>query len=128
IDRAAALVAACGSDADNLVVVLTARSLNDKLHIVARVNEAARRDRMMQAGANVAQSPYELYGSSLAASAVSPVVLDIHGLPLLRLGTEEMRMPGGSAFVGATAEQIRRGHPLVQLIALRREGDVRLWH
>jgi voltage-gated potassium channel len=71
IDRAVGLVAAADADAANLVVVLTARATAPNLRIVSRVNEAAWLQRIKNAGADVAQSPYESYGQLLADSAVT---------------------------------------------------------
>ena len=115
IDRADALIAACDADSENLVVVLTARSTarstNGRLKIVSRVNEVAWHDRLKQAGADVVHSPYPSYGMSLAASAMSSVVLDLHDLPLLGLGTEEIQIPTGSPITGLTSAQILEAHP-----------------
>src|ERR1700722_19781770 len=41
IDRAQGLIATLGSDADNLFVTLTAKTLNTKLHLSVRVSEEA---------------------------------------------------------------------------------------
>jgi voltage-gated potassium channel len=71
IDRAVGLVAAADTDAANLVVVLTARATAPNLRIVSRVNEAAWLQRIKNAGADVAQSPYESYGQLLADCAVT---------------------------------------------------------
>jgi len=71
IDRAVGLVAAADTDAANLVVVLTARATAPNLRIISRVNEAEWLQRIKNAGADVAQSPYESYGRLLADSAVS---------------------------------------------------------
>ena len=59
---------------------------------------------MTQTGADVALSPYDSYGMSLAASAVTPAFLDVHNLPLLGLGTEEVEVSDGSPLVGQTPE------------------------
>ncbi len=71
IEKAHALVAAADQDSENLVVVLTARSLRPDIRIVSRVNQQTWLRRIMQAGADVAESPYETYGSRLAAAALS---------------------------------------------------------
>lgn len=71
IDRAAALIAAADQDSENLVVVLTARSMRHDLRIVSRVNRASWLVRMRRAGADVAESPYESYGERLATCAVA---------------------------------------------------------
>lgn len=71
IERAEALVATADQDSENLVVVLTARSVRPDLRIVARVNQATWLKRMKAAGADVAESPYERYGVRLATAALS---------------------------------------------------------
>jgi voltage-gated potassium channel len=70
IERARALIAAVDSDASNLVIALTARSLRPDLHVVSRVNDAEWRRRILMAGANDVISPYESAGRLLAGAAV----------------------------------------------------------
>jgi voltage-gated potassium channel len=128
IDRADALIAACDADSENLVVVLTAHSTRADLRIVSRVNETAWLERMQHAGADVAQSPYPTYGMSLAAAAVSSAVLDLHDLPLLGLGTEEIQISDGSPLVGTTTAEALQAHPFVFVVGLRREDRLHPWH
>lgn len=128
VARAAALVAACDLDQTNLIVTLTARALQPDLRIVTRVNEADWRDRMVRAGADVAESPYPSYGQSLATSALSPAVLDVHALPALGLATEEVAVGPGSALVGRTLAQVGAAHPGVVVVGLRREAQLERWH
>lgn len=71
IERASALVAAADEDSENLVVVLTARSLRPDIRIVSRVNQQTWLRRIKHAGADVAESPYESYGARLADSAIA---------------------------------------------------------
>jgi voltage-gated potassium channel len=128
IQRAEALVAAADSDNVNLIVTLTARALRRDLRIVSRVNEAGWRERMTRAGADVALSPYASYGMSLAASAVSPAVLDVHSLPLLGLGTEEVEVSDRSPLVGQTLSNVSEAHPGVLVVGLRRDSRLHRWH
>jgi voltage-gated potassium channel len=128
IDRADALIAACDADSENLVVVLTAHSTRADLRIVSRVNEATWLERIQYAGAAVAQSPNPTYGMSLAAAAVSSTVLDLHDLPLLGLGTEEIQIPEGSPVVGSTTADVLQAHPFVYVVGLRREDQLHPWH
>jgi voltage-gated potassium channel len=128
IDRADALIAACDADSENLVVVLTAKSTNRHLRIVSRVNETAWLERLKNAGADAVQSPYPSYGMSLAASAMSSAVLDLHDFPLLGLGTEEIQIPEGSALSGLTSTAILQAHPCVYVLGLRREARLQPWH
>jgi voltage-gated potassium channel len=128
IGRAAAFVAAADKDSSNLLVVLTARAARPDLRIVSRVNEASWLSRIKHAGADVAQSPYDSYGASLAASALSPAVLDLHEFPLLGLGTEEVIVSPASPFVGKRLSEILEAHVGVYVLGLRREQQLHKWH
>jgi voltage-gated potassium channel len=127
IFRARALVAAAEQDDMNLVITLTARALRPDLRIVSRVNEAGWRDRIVRAGADIAQSPYPSYGVSLANSAISPTVLDFHSLPLLGLGTEEIEVSAGSAYLGRRLHEIGADHSGVHIVGLRRDRRLQRW-
>jgi voltage-gated potassium channel len=127
IHRAHALVAAAEQDDINLVITLTARALRPDLRIVSRVNEAGWRDRIVRAGADVAQSPYRSYGVALATSALSPRVLDFHALPLLGLSTEEIEVSANSAYVGQRLGAIGERHQGVHIVGLRRDRRLHRW-
>jgi len=75
IERSKCLVAAVGTDEDNLFIVLSARLLNPKLYIVARSSRDETVDKLQRAGANSVHSPYVLGGRDLAAAAVEPGVV-----------------------------------------------------
>src|SRR5205085_10581640 len=92
-----------------------------------RVNEGSWLARMKHAGADVAQSPYESYGLSLAAAAPAPAVLELHHLPLLGLGTEEIELPDDSPLVGATIATVGSTHPGVHIVGLRRGQRLQRW-
>ena len=57
VRRAGGLVAAVDSDADNVFVVLSARKLNPKLHIVARASSDESAAKLEIAGAGRTLSP-----------------------------------------------------------------------
>ena len=104
IERAKCLVAAVGTDEDNLFVVLSARLLNPKLHIVARAGREETVDKLRRAGANSVHSPYVGGGRDLAFAAMDPGV--VHFLEQV-LHQEEMdvdiftvRVPEGSPVIG----------------------------
>jgi voltage-gated potassium channel len=128
IERATALVAAAEDDDINLVVTLTARALRPNLRIVSRVNEAGWRDRIIRAGADVAQSPYRSYGMSLAASALTPAVLEVHSLPVPGLATEEIEVSTGSPLVGRSLSGVGEDNPEIFVIGLRRDRRFQRWH
>ena len=75
IERARGLVAAVGTDEDNLFIVLSARLLNPTLHIVARAGREETVDKLRRAGANSVHSPYIGGGRDLAYAAMDPSVV-----------------------------------------------------
>lgn len=76
VERAKCLIAAVGTDEDNLFIVLSARLLNPRLYIVARASQEETVDKLRRAGANSVQSPYVVGGRRLAAAAATPGVVD----------------------------------------------------
>src|SRR5215207_971157 len=76
VRRARGLVAAVNSDADNVFVVLSARKLNSKLHIVARASSDESAAKLEIAGADRTLSPYAVGGRRLASLATQPLVVD----------------------------------------------------
>ena len=69
IEKAKALIAVVGSDADNTYITLSARLINPKLFIVARAEEAEAEGKLRKVGANKIISPYHA-GSLVAVQAV----------------------------------------------------------
>ncbi len=72
IDRAKGLVATLSKDADNVFVVLTARQMNENLHIVARAIDKNAHPKLKRAGANYTVSPNEIGGRKMAAMMLKP--------------------------------------------------------
>ncbi|UCC67404.1 MAG: NAD-binding protein [Armatimonadota bacterium] len=75
VERARCLIAAVGTDEDNLFVVLSARLLSPKLHIVARAGREETVDKLLRAGADSVHSPYIGGGRDLAFAAIDPSVV-----------------------------------------------------
>jgi len=76
IERAKGLTAALGTDAENILVILTARQLNSNLFIVARASQDATEKTLYAAGANVVVSPYDLGARRMAHAILRPTVID----------------------------------------------------
>lgn len=76
ITRAATLITALNSDADNLFVTLSARSLRPDLFIVARTSDQKNEPKFFQAGADRVANPLEIGGSRMAALALQPHVAE----------------------------------------------------
>lgn len=120
IQRAACLVTAMPSDAENLYVILSARSLNSEIRTIARANTAEAVQKLQRAGADSVISPYITGGKRMAAAALRPQVLDfVDGI--LTGGDrsfymEELRLdPDRCSFIGMS---LREAHLRAQTGAL----------
>jgi voltage-gated potassium channel len=124
IERASGLIASAGDDADNLFIVLSARTLNPELHIVARTVNPENEAKMQRAGADRVVSPYQIGGRQMANILSRPNVtefLDFVTLDSgLELWLEELRIGPDSPLAGQTVVEanLRRktGATLVALL------------
>ncbi|HTW88124.1 MAG TPA: potassium channel protein [Candidatus Binataceae bacterium] len=126
IGEARALVAATGSDAENVYITLSAREKNSKLKIHARGESEAGLRRLSQAGADQVISAYQRGGSRVAAMILRPAVVDFLELATPGKGDdvdlEEIRAQPGSKLLGRTVGDIERESPRLRIVALKR-GD-----
>ena len=101
IDTARCLIAAVGTDAENVYTVLSARVLRPDLFIVGRAegDDAARK--LLRAGANRVVSPYQIGAVQMAQTAIRPAVVDFMTLATssdnLELAMEEIAVMKGSS-------------------------------
>lgn len=108
IERAAGLVAAITTDAGNIFIVLTARSLNPKLKIIARASEEEAARHLKKAGADIVVSPYLSAGQRIAQGLLRPNVLDFVDLTAgardqkLTMIIEEIQVHPNSPLAGIT--------------------------
>ena len=104
IERAKGLVAVLGSDADNVYITLTARSLNSDLFIIARADEEHVVRKLERAGADKVISPYLIGARRMAMTISRPAVTDFLELATpeanLELQLEEVRIYAQSDLVG----------------------------
>jgi voltage-gated potassium channel len=111
VERARSLVSTLDTDADNLFVTFTARSLNPDLFIVARSTHESNEDRLRQAGANRVITPNAVSGRRMATMVLHPVVSDF--LDLVTHGEEvefrlqEVVLGPQSQFAGKTIGESR---------------------
>lgn len=129
IETAAGLVAAATLDATNIYIVLTARSLNPNLRILARVSEEAAEKHLLTAGANTVISPYWFAGRRIANNFLRPNVMNFLDVATMSAGQEleieEIKVERGSAFAGQTVEssKIRQQMGVIILAIKRGEQD-----
>jgi voltage-gated potassium channel len=124
IERARGLVAVLDSDADNLMVVLSARAMNEKLFIVARTNSEMSESKLVAAGANRVLFPHGLGGRRIAQMALRPNVVEFLEVVMhdeeLELWLEELTVAIGSELDGrAVYEANIRGATGANIVAVR---------
>ncbi len=76
IERARGLIAAVGTDAENVYTVLSARVLRPDLFIVSRAETEDATIKLKRAGADRVVSPYQIGAVQMAQTALRPAVVD----------------------------------------------------
>lgn len=109
IERAKALVAAVGSDADNLFITLSARHLNPSIFIITRAESPGAERNLMAAGSNRVVSPYLMGAQRIANALLRPNVVDFIDLAVLKrqlhLRMEEIRVEKEEAIAGRSLRE-----------------------
>lgn len=104
IGRAKALVAALATDTANVFLVLTARQLNPDIHIMARASSPEVRKKLMVAGANRVESPYDTGAVSMGLKLLRPTVSNFLDAAVSRqsdaIQIEEAVVPNHSPYAG----------------------------
>lgn len=124
IDRARGLVCAVDSDAINVYITLTARSLNPKLSIVARASNPESVDQLQRAGADRVISPYVISGQRMASLALQPSVVEFFDMvtvaPDLRL--EEIVIRPNTPLDGRTVADATNSRHKTTILAVKKTG------
>jgi voltage-gated potassium channel len=130
IDRARGLIAAVGTDAENVYTVLTARVLRADIFIIARVESPDAEPKLRRAGANRVISPYLLGGIQMAQTALRPAVVDFMRLATssssIDLAAEQVAIGGESRLVGQSIKDadLRRSFGVVVVAIQRASGQM----
>jgi voltage-gated potassium channel len=129
IERARGLVAVVHSDASNVYIVLTARSLNPKLYIVARAEEQGAEQKLKRAGADKVESPYEMGGRKMAHTIMRPTVTTFLELTMqegVDLSMEETVVGAASSLIGLALKDsgLRRDLDLIVVAIKRADGEM----
>lgn len=125
IQRARALVAALGTDADNVYVTLSARGLRPDLFIVSRAAMAESEPKLTRAGADRTMSPYMVGGRRLAMLTLRPVVVDFVDTTLASPGgelvLENVKVSPGSPLCGKTIAESREYSGQTTILAVKKQ-------
>ncbi|MGI9596717.1 MAG: potassium channel family protein [Acidimicrobiales bacterium] len=129
IGRARGLVTALDTDAGNLFVTISARTINPALYIVSRANEASSVAKLLAAGADRVVNPHEIGGVRMASFMLQPNVADFVGESMsdaryeVRLG--ETEVGEGSPLAGHSIQEsgIRNDCGVIVLAIRRPDGS-----
>jgi voltage-gated potassium channel len=132
IMRAIGLIATLGTDADNLFLVISARTLNPELKISARIAEMTSGDKFRRAGAEHVFAPYDMTGNRMAEALMRPHVYQFIDFTTrsgdlgLNVSLEQMPVPEASELVGQSLRdlQLRRELGVIVLAIRKPDGNM----
>ena len=128
IDRARGLIAALGTDAENVYAILTARGLRGDLFIVARADSDDAGRKLLLAWADRFISPYQIGATQMAQTALRPAVVDFVQLATssenLELAMEQVKIAPESALGGRSIVEanLRQQFGVIVVGIQRRDG------
>ena len=107
VERSRGVITTLPSDADNVYVTLTARSLNPdpEFIIVARADRFESMDKLKRAGATTVISPEIMGGRQMATAMIKPVIVDLMDNVFY---TQELHLDIAQIMVGKDSELIGR--------------------
>ena len=126
IDRARGLIAAVGTDAENVYAVLSARVMRPDLFIIGRAETDDARQKLKRAGASRVLSPYQIGAMQIAQTALRPAVVDFvelaSGSESLDLMMEEITIGKSSTLTNQSLVQanLRQRYGVI-VIGIQRE-------
>ncbi len=125
VERARGLVTSIDSDALNVYVTLSSRSISPGLFIVARANAEGSEGKLLQAGADRVVSPYSMAGRRIAELAIRPRVADFIDAALshgeLAFSLEEVEVAAAGPLEGVTVGALREAG--IFLLAIVRDPN-----
>jgi voltage-gated potassium channel len=129
IERAKGLVAVVGSDVGNVYITLTARSLNPRLFIVSRGEELGSEQKLLRAGADKVESPYEMGGRKMAHTILRPTVVTFMELAMhegVEWSMEEIAVGPDSPIIGIPLKDsgFRQKWNLIVVAIKRADGEM----
>jgi voltage-gated potassium channel len=125
-ERARGFIAALATDADNVFVILSAKTLNPRLTVVTRASEEDAEEKLKRAGADTVFSPFSMAGHRLAQALIRPHVVQLLDFSTKTLGLdvtmEELHVTAGSPLVSRSLSDIAGANIDVIVLAIRKAG------
>ena len=127
IKRARGLISALTTDADNVLVTLTARQMAPDLPIIARSSKLGTENKLKAAGASHIVSPYEIGGRRMAALLLNPDLMNYVDVVLdkqhVELALEHILIRPKSSLIGKTMRQARLRDTGTLIVGINRKGE-----
>lgn len=89
IEKAKGLVATMETEVDNIVTVLTARNLNNKIYIISNAITKSGNEKLLKVGANKTLSAMEISGNRMASLMIKPNIISFLDV-VTRVGDVEL--------------------------------------
>ncbi len=128
ISHARGLVAAAGSDSDNVFITLCGRELNPRVFIVSRTCSEDVIPRLERAGANKVVLPLRVGGSRMAMLAMRPLVVDFidtfFGKPTSPFELEDVKVVDSSPLSGKSVGEGEKLAGLTILALRKKDGTL----
>ena len=133
IQHAKGLIAVLATDTDNVFLVLTARQLNPDIYIMANASRNESKPKLLAAGANRVELPYDMGAVSMAQRIIRPTVTNFLNLALAQkrkdIQMEEIPVSSSSELVNVMLKDsgIRQQFNLI-IIAVKKSDDSMLFN
>lgn len=131
--RARGLVSALATDADNVFVILSAKTLNPKLTVVTRASEEEAEQKLRLAGADTVFAPFSMAGHRLAQALVRPHVstfLDFATTAMgLDVAIEQVEVARSSEVIAKSLKELHLSRDYgVIVMAIKKAGGEMLFN
>ena len=131
--RARGLVSALATDADNVFVILSAKTLNPNLTVVTRASEEEAEQKLRLAGADTVFAPFSMAGHRLAQALVRPHVstfLDFATTAMgLDVAIEQVEVARSSEVIAKSLKELHLSRDYgVIVMAIKKAGGEMLFN
>ena len=130
IMEAKGVVTAVNSDANNVFITMTAKSLRPDVFVLARASEEKNEPKLFRAGATRVVSPYLIGGRRIAQMLKKPTVVDFVDIAMmgshLGLMMEEAKIGNSSSLIGKNLvdSNLRRDYGVIIVAIKKQSGDM----
>ena len=125
--RANGLIAALPSDAENLFIILSAKTVNPKLSVATRASEEEAEEKLRRAGADTVFAPYTMAGQRLAQALMRPHVVKFLDFATTHVGPsivmEQICVAPRTEFTSKTLTEVQSRRDLGVIVLALRKPD-----